>query len=554
MMLYRGKTNQLFAISNFTGYFNRMKSRIWILFLCAAGLSEVKGQGSETYNFLNDTGRIQSSLIWQHLRALSHDSMMGRRPGTEGEVKTLRYLTTAFEKAGLKPAYGKTYLQPVKLVNASSSGKLYLRANNRSFQVPDSHLIIRSYNVQNLGISDAPIVFAGYGIDAPEFEWNDYKNVNVKDKIVLVLEGEPAVFKERRDSFPEFSHHSFLFTKQQYAREKGAAGIIVLCSYPSFYDSEKWAMQNAFISHQEKLNGDRLKFFGWLCENAIKQPLSVSRLPLERLKQLADDSSFYPFNLPVNFDLELKTDLQSFTSYNVVGFIKGTDPVLKKECIVYSTHWDGFGIGLPEKGDSIYNAASDNAGGISEMLAIAKAMASMKESIRRSVVFIASTAEEHGELGAEFYANRPLFDMKKTVLAIGMDIFSPWGKAIRVVNDSYGYTDVDEVLQQLAAKRNLGYKGPKNFSMLAASDQYQFMLKGVPVVFASLVTESFQLSKGEVDSIRRRYTPHTPFDEICESWDLRSAAEEAELLFELGVQVANTTERPKWKMNVRRKE
>jgi hypothetical protein len=522
-----------------------------MLFLCAVMVYVVKGQGSDSIQTFKDSDPITPSLLWQHLRALSHDSMLGRRPGTEGEIKTIRYLTAAFQKAGLKPAYGKSYLQPVKMVDASSRGKLFLRANNRSFSVADSHLIIRSYNIENIGLSDAPIVFAGYGIDAPEFEWNDYKNVNVRDKIVLVLEGEPPVFKDRRDTTLKSSHHSFLFAKHQYARERGAAGVIILCSYPSFYDSEKWALQDAFISHQEKQNGDRLKFFGWLCEDAIKQPLSLTRLPLATLKELANDSSFNPFNLPVSFDLELRSELKPFTSNNVIGVVKGSDPVLKKECIVYITHWDGYGVGLAEKGDSIYNAAKDNAGGISEMLAIAQAMANMKTPLRRSVVFIASTAEEHGELGAEAYTNKPLFAMSKTVLAIGMDIFSPWGKPVNLLNAAYGYTSADDLLQQLADSRNLAYSGPKFFSMLAASDHYQFMLKGVPVVFASMNAESFGLSKHQVDSIDRSTVPHTPHDEICESWDLRSAAEEATLLFELGVIVANANERPKWKMNVR---
>jgi hypothetical protein len=528
-----------------------MKQRAWMLFLCAVMVYAGKGQGSDTIQTFKDSDPITPSLLWQHLRALSHDSMLGRRPGTEGEIKTIRYLATAFQKAGLKPAYGKSYLQPVRLAEASSTGKLFLRANNRSFSVADSHLIIRAYNIENIGLSDVPIVFAGYGIDAPEFEWNDYKNVNVRDKIVLVLEGEPPVFKERRDTALKYSHHSFLYTKHQYAKDRGAAGVIILTSYPSFYESEKWAFQDAFISHQEKLNGDRLKFFGWLCEDAILQPLSVTRLPLATLKDLANDSSFYPFNLPVSFDLELRTELKPFVSNNVVGVIKGSDPVLKKECIVYVTHWDGFGVGLAEKGDSIYNGAKDNAGGIAEMLAIAQAMATMKTPLRRSVVFIASTAEEHGELGAEAYTNKPLFPMSKTVLAIGMDIFSPWGKPVKLLNAGYGYTDVDDLLQQLADKQNLAYAGPKFLSMLAASDHYQFMLRGVPVVFASMNAESFGLSKQQVDSIDRSTVPHTPFDEICESWDLRSAAEEAALLFELGVIVANATERPKWKLNVR---
>jgi Peptidase family M28 len=538
--------------SNSCVYINGMKQRTWLSFLCAVIVFAAKGQGSDSTYFIQDSNTIAASQVWQHLRVLSHDSMMGRRPGTEGEMKTIRYLAAAFQKAGLKPGYGKSFLQPVKLVEASSSGKLFLRANNRSFNVADSHVIIRAYNIENIGLSDAPIVFAGYGIDAPEFDWNDYKNINVRDKIVMVLEGEPPVFKERRDTTLKNSHHSFLFAKHQYARERGAAGIIILCSYPSFYDSEKWALQDAFISQQEKLKGDRLKFFGWLCEDAILPALSLTRLPLATLKQLANDSAFFPFNIPVSFDLELRTELKPFTSHNVVGVIKGSDPVLKKECIVYSTHWDGFGVGLPQNGDSIYNGAKDNAGGISEMLAIAKAMSSMRTPLRRSVVFIASTAEEHGELGAEAYANRPLFAMNKTVLAIGMDIFSPWGKPVKLQNASYGYTDVDDLLQQLADKRNLSYQGPKFFSMLAASDQYQFMLKGVPVVFASMNAESYGLSESQVDSIENRSAPHTPFDEICESWDLRSAAAEAQLLFELGVMVANANERPKWKMKVRR--
>jgi Zn-dependent M28 family amino/carboxypeptidase len=231
-----------------------------------------------------------------------------------------------------------------------------------------------------------------------------------------------------------------------------------------------------------------------------------------------------------------------------VGYIKGSDPVLNSECVVYSTHWDGYGIGIPQNGDSIYNAAKDNAGGISEMLAIAKTMHAMAKDLRRSVVFIASTAEESGKLGAEAYVRSPLFPLNKTALAIGMDIFSPWGRATVLGNTGYGYTTMDTIFRSLGQKRGLPYVEP-HISSFSASDQYMFARRGVPSVFASVGSESLLLSDAAIDSIEAASKVHTPFDEIFPVWNLESAAVEAGIMFEAGVIVANKTLPPRWLVN-----
>ncbi len=518
-----------------------------IAFTASAQKNNIQHSLSEIYldkNVIAAEQTIDTASIWKHLRALAHDSMMGRRPGTAGEKLTVAYLSKAFREAGLTPAYNNSFLQPVHLLHASSSGTISFKNTEKNITISDSSLLIRGYaDVKTL---NAPLVFVGYGITAPEFGWDDYKGKNVTGKVVIALSSEPQTLTNR--SFGKKGSLTFqegYGVKEEYARLHGAAGFIIL-SDASITPVQKWWRQKDGIILQDEQKIDEKSFFIKLSKQASEQLAEISKTTYTQWKQNADNENFSPVDLPVKLNASITVNVKPFTSYNVVGYIQGADPILNKECVVYSTHWDGYGIGLPQQGDSIYNAAGDNAGGISEMISIAKAMNALHQKPKRSVVFISSTAEENGKLGAEAYVRSPLFPLKKTVLAIGMDIFSRWGQVTSLGSMGHGYTTMDKLLQSLAQKRNIPYQGPQTMSWFASSDQYQFALRGIPAIFAGIDSKSRFLSDKQIDSLETIGQNHTPFDRIFSEWDLTSAAEEARLLFEVGVIVANAKEKPRW--------
>jgi hypothetical protein len=490
---------------------------------------------------------IDSQSIWKHLRVLAHDSMTGRRPGTPGEVKTLSYLRQAFQEAGLVPAYKDGYLQPVRLLKASATGTITFNIHGNKLNFPDSSLLLKSIKGGDVDFHDKEMVFVGYGITADEFGWDDYKGIDVKGKLVVALANEPQQLIRRGfGAAGALTYHSVYYVKDEIAKRHGAVGIILLTDVKEFLPSLKWWQQRDFTLLADGLGEFQTDLSVRLPQKAAEQFALANDATMEIWKKQAGDSSFMPFAIPALAEITAHTQTTPFTSHNVVGYIMGSDPVLRKECIVYSTHWDGFGIGMPQRGDSIYNAAKDNAGGIAEMLTIARAMHALNRPPLRSVVFIASTAEESGKLGAEAYVRSPLFPLNKTVLVIGMDIFSAWGRSIGLFNESFGYTSMDTLLAQFAKERGFPYKGPLTISQLSASDQYMFARRGVPAIFAFVGSGSYTLSDKVVDSLENASRSHSPFDEILPEWNLQSAVDEAGIMFQTGVTVANTLIRPRW--------
>ncbi|MEP6728044.1 MAG: M28 family peptidase, partial [Bacteroidota bacterium] len=487
---------------------------------------------------------IDTQFISKHLHALAHDSMMGRRPGTIGETRTVSYLSKAFGDVGLTPAFNNSYLQPVPLLHASSAGSVRFTNNNQQFAVDDSMMIIRTETNGQIDLKNAPLVFVGYGITAPEFDWDDYKAMNLSGKIAVVLEMEPdgmlpLVFGKQGS----LSYHWTPPVKTQTAMEHGAAGVILLTAGKIISPNQKRWRQLDFTT---RAGNNNAVLFIQLSLAGSEMVTQASNTSLDKLKKVAGDRHFIPQPLAAGANITVKTKTSPFMSYNLVGFIEGSDNMLKNECVVYSTHWDGYGIGPARLGDSIYNAAADNAGGIAEMLNIAKAISKMATKPKRSMVFVASTAEESGLLGANAYAMRPLFPTDKTIMAIGMDVFSPWGKAVALENSGYGYTSADTILQLIAFKYNLPYGVPSGRSVFSSSDQYAFARKGIPAIFTGIESQSFTLSASKVDSLQKITPAHSPFDEIRPEWDLRSAATEARILYEFGIAMANSARPPEW--------
>jgi hypothetical protein len=494
---------------------------------------------------------IDTNSIRKHLYALAHDSMMGRRPGTAGEALTINYLANAFRNSGLTPAKNNSYLQPVHLLRASSIGRLSMNSNSPTL-FADSSLIIRGNTSGAIRLSNATLVFVGYGITAPEYKWDDYKGIAVKGKIVVVLDGEPEQLTKRNlaDTGAR-TYHSNYWVKVELAKQHGARGVVLLSERKQFSPIMRRWLQEDFTLLSNDNEQVVTDIFTWLTLKASEKFTSACKTSFKDLQEKAKDEKFLPVGLPVTINLSIDTKTIRFTSYNVAGYIKGSDPKASKECIIYSTHWDAFGINLAQKGDSIYNGAKDNAGGIAEMITIASAMRSMKDGPKRSVVFLASTAEESGMLGAEAYVRSPLFPLSSTVLAIGMDIFAPWGHITEFDNIGYGYTSLDTLISALAAKREILCPRPKISFLFSASDHYRFACRGVPAVFAGAESGSLSLSKATMDSIDALTPAHSPFDQIYSGWNLQSAAEEARILFELGVMVANSNTSPQWTVNSR---
>lgn len=498
---------------------------------------------------------ITEAALWPPIRALSDDSMLGRAPGTRGDTLTVRYLEAQFRAAGLAPAGAYGYRQPVGLRRLTASGTLAIRTPTGPSVASTDQFLIRGKREGRTALAAARVVFAGHGIVAPEFGWDDYKNVDVRGSVVILLNGEPAALAARTfGRSGAGTYHGIGNDRQlRYAAARGAAATAVRRGFGGINGphNNRWRWEQSYQIGDDDPDAQP-PIAMRVTDSVLAQLARASGTTLAAWQAAAERPDFVPQRLPVTLDVAVNVQATPFVSHNVVGIVRGSDRMLAKECVVFSTHWDGYGVGpayLRPDGsrDSIYNAAGDNAGGISELLAQAKAASSLRPAPRRTLVFIASTAEEGGLMGAHAYAAHPVCPMRRTVLAIGMDVFAAYGATGQVTDEGHGYTSLDSTFARLAAERGLRVVPPTGAAnMYAGSDHHALALRGVPAVFAGMSGVPADMTQQAVDSIDALHPIHTPLDEIDASWRLAGAVQEARLLFALGVTVANGAQRPHW--------
>ena len=514
---------------------------------------------------------IAPAKIAEHVKVLSSDAYEGRAPATEGEKKTVAYIVEQYKAAGLQPGGDlkdgqRAWTQDVPLARFETEGPVAVSVNlggktQTWTQGEEVALRAAQTGADRVSIKDAPIVFVGYGVTAPERNWDDFKGQDLKGKIALVLVNDPD-FEAGPDvkNGGDFGGKAMTYYgrwtyKFEEAARQGAAGFLVVHeTAPASYG---WATvknsntNTVFDIIRDKPSEAHAPLEGWIQRDKAVELLKASGLDFEALKKQAQTRDFKPVELKgVTFSTDYAVDVQKIVSKNVVGLVPGAKR--PDEIVIYSSHWDHLGVGLPDaKGDKIYNGAVDNADGIATMIEIGRAFAHGPKP-DRSVLFLAVTAEEKGLLGSEYYSANPLYPLAKTVANINMDALSPSGPAKDFTSSGNAASTLQDELIAVGKTKGRYYSPdprPEAGSFFR-SDHFPFAKRGVPAISFGSGRDLVNGGTAAGDAFSKVYTAdryHQPADEYDPSWNLEGMAQDGQLMLDLGRKLANSTDWPEWK-------
>lgn len=503
---------------------------------------------------------IDAAGFAQKIEVLSSDEFEGRKPFTVGEEKTIAYLKEAFEKLGLEPGNGNSYFQEVPMVDINSvpQGQLIIKGKNKHLQLDylDDYVALSRRVAETVAIEDAEMVFAGYGIVAPEYNWNDYEGLDVKDKTVLVMVNDPGFASSDTSLFKgkSMTYYGRWTYKYEEAARQGATGIIIIhdtapASYPWSVVRSGWSGSSLYLEAEDN-NMSRAAMEGWVTLESAKAIFKLAGVE-EDLMEKAGKRGFKPVSLGLTTSLTIKNTFEKSVSHNVMAVYPGTEQ--KDEYVIYTAHWDHLGIGEAIDGDSIYNGAIDNATGTAALLEIAEAFTKLAQKPSRSILFLAVTAEEQGLLGSEYYASHPVYPLEKTVAVLNMDALGNFGRTKDLIVIGYGQSELEEYAQASAEKQGKYIKPDQNpaAGFFFRSDHFSFAKEGVPALYVDGGIESIAHGEEWGRKMSEEYNAnhyHAPSDEFnAEEWDLSGVVEYAQLLFDIGYDLSNSKDFPKWK-------
>lgn len=536
-----------------------MKNQLFFILLFILALSACK-QATPSPNTDEAEATINATDLEKHIMTLASDEFQGRKPSTLGEELTVNYLANVFQKMGLEGAFeNNSYFQEVPIVTMhySPEKEIILKTKKRTLSLKniEDYIATTPHILDNVQIKDAPIVFAGYGIVAPEYNWNDYANIDVKGKIVLVMVNDPGFITQDNTIFRgnAMTYYGRWPYKYEEAARQGAAGVWVIHNTKaagySWNVLTNTAETNLYIQ-TENNNKNRCALEGWINEHACEKLFAACGYNFKRLKEKALKSDFHAIDLGVNLNIKIQNELKYTTSKNVAAVLKGsTKP---DECIVYTAHWDHFGIGPIDNGDSIYNGTCDNAIPLACMLETAKAFSNLNIKPKRSIVFLSITAEETGMIGSQYYTQHNPFDSEKTVANLNYELFIPMGRMKDVTITGYGQSELDNYVAEEAKKQDryiIAEPFPEN-GMYFRSDHFRFAQVGVPSLFIKGWQDSREYGKTWAKKQINNYWKnayHKPNDNYYpDKADLSGNIEDSKLFFKIGYRLANEDTFPKW--------
>src|SRR4051812_42322624 len=512
--------------------------------------------------------KIEAAPILDHIKVLASDEYEGRAPGTKGEELSVKYIQDQFKQLGLKPGNPDgTYVQKVPLVGITAKETRPLTVTKGSqiqtFKWSDQVVAWSKRVADTASIDESDIVFAGYGVEAPEFNWNDFKDVDVKGKTIMVLVNDPAVPDPADPSKLDakvfggnaMTYYGRWTYKFEEGARKGAAGVLVI--HENGPPGDPFSVVQGDLRERFDLvtpdkNMNRAAIEGWITTGAAKKILAMSGQDFDALKKQAITREFKPVALGLKASLAIHNTLRTIDSQNVVAKLEGSDARLKDEYVVYSAHWDHLGVGAPVKGDKIYNGALDNASGVATVLEIARAFTQIQPQPKRSILFLMVTAEEQGLLGSEYYATNPLYPLNKTVANINIDGVNQWGRTKDLTVVGMGASDLDDYLKAAAdeQQRVLRPDPEPEKGFYYRSDHFNFAKQGVPALDPDSGIDFAGKDPAYGKAKRDEYTNndyHAPSDEMKPDWDFSGAVDDAELLLAVGYRVANAPTMPEWK-------
>lgn len=501
---------------------------------------------------------INDTSLSQYLSVIAADSLAGRKPFTSGETKTINYLKNEFEKVGLEPGNGDSYFQEVPMVEIKSvpEAKMVIKGQSGSLDLTYlTDFVAGSRRLKDqVDITNSPLVFAGFGIVAPEYGWNDYKDLDVKGKTVVVMINDPGFADATLFKGKNMTYYGRWTYKFEEASRQGATGILIIhdtepAAYPWSVVRSGWSKSK--LNLQSEDNGmNRTVVEGWISLDKAKALFKLAGQS-DGLMESAKKKGFKAVDLGLTTSLTIKNKIKKSLSYNVLAKVSGDRH--KDEAIIYSAYWDHLGIGEKVKGDSIYNGAVDNATGVASLLELATAFKKLPKKPGRTILFISYTAEEQGLLGSEYYAKHPVFPLIKTVANINMDMMGIAGKTKDIVVYGFGQSELEDYASTSAKKQGrVVVPDPVPSSGLYyRSDHFNLAKVGVPSLFTGSGVDNVKNGrawglKQVADFTKFRY--HSPQDNFdANTWDLSGIVEDVRLVFDLGYRLSNEASYPKWK-------
>jgi len=533
-----------------------MKLRITLSAIAAAVLvgcvstSNTSNDIQAAYNSINET------QLAEHIKTLASDEFEGRAPSSKGEELTLAYLTKHFKALGYEPGNGDSFFQEVPLVSIEADSDMELVIGGKAYQYK-KEMVMGTGRISELeSINNSEMVFVGYGVNAPEYGWNDYEGLDVKGKTVVMLVNDPGFATKDPSMFTgeAMTYYGRWTYKYEEASRQGAAGAIIIhetapASYPWSVVENSWSGEQ-FGFQKENKNMDRVAVEGWVTVDVAKELFEKAGLNFEDAKKKAAQGAYHVDMGDLTASVTVKSKIKTSTSYNFIATLPGSKK--PEEHIVYSAHWDHLGIDKNRKGDQIYNGAHDNATGTGGMIEVAEAFAKLPTRPDRSITFLAVTAEEQGLLGSKFYANTPVIPAKQTVANINMDSLNLLGKVKDISVVGIGKSSLDEMLADAATAQGRVVSGdPRPASGgYYRSDHFAFANMGVPAMYAGGGTEALDEATANYRkkmSLVLRGCYHQPCDRYRDEWDLSGAVQDLQLFFQVGYDVSQQADWPTWK-------
>lgn len=530
------------------------------LILILVFLSTFSGCKFENNNLAPALESINAEDLKANISVLASDEFLGRFPATIGEDKTVNYLAEQFKESGLKPANNGSWFQEVPIVKITpdTSITLSITGGKSKFSLKYSDDFIGSTPqiTDKIKIDNSPVVFVGYGIVSPEYDWNDYAGLDVKGKTVLMLVNDPGYATGDSSLFTgkAMTYYGRWTYKYEEAARQGARAAIIIhetgaAAYP-------WGVvQNSFAGPQfylegNDLSGSQLQFRAWVTTDAAAKIFELAGIDYKNSLLAASVRSFKPFEMHMNASVQFKNKTEYTVSKNVAGVIPGTGK--PDEYIIYTAHWDHLGVNPSIKGDSIFNGAVDNASGTAALLEIARAFIRLPRKQSRSVLFLSVTAEEQGLLGSEYYVRHPLFPLSKTISVINMDALNIFGRTKDMTITGKGYSQLDNYAESVLKKYDrvaLPDPEPEKGGYFR-SDHFSFAKAGVPSLALSEGVENVEHGREWGLQQQNKWTMehyHKPSDNYTpDNWNFDGMIEDVRVYFEIGYNLSISNDFPDW--------
>ena len=538
-----------------------MYKSLKILSLLCLILFAACNQKKQTVASEDGLASFNADSLMKDIAVLASDSFMGRKPFTAGETLTIDYLQKQFASTGLEPGNGNSFLQAVPMVNilATAAPQMQVKSAKSNFTLKayDDYIIWTDKTDPDISLENTELVFAGYGVVAPEYNWNDYEGLDVKGKVVMVMVNDPGFWVGDTTLFKgnTMTYYGRWTYKFEEAARQGAKGCLVIhntkaASYP-------------FSVQQKSFNTSRLKLdnrgkdikdcdvIGWITEPTANKLFTAAGFDSSLLVK-ANQRGFKAVPLTLQLSTSMKVQATYNKSYNVIGKITGT--LRPDEVIIYTAHWDHLGIGRPDAtGDSIYNGALDNASGIVGLLELARAFKSMKAKPERTIIILSVTAEEQGLLGSQYYAENPVYPVDKTVANINMDGLNRFTKTKDVIVIGEGQSDLEDYLKEEVEKAGgyISFDTHPEAGSYYRSDHFNFAKAGIPALYIKNGIDVIGKDKAYGQKLKDDYTNnnyHQPSDNFdATTWTMEGAISDLKLLFLIGRRLAFEESWPQWK-------